>query len=424
MNKDRINIFNEAYDSALHILNTLRKAGFLAYFAGGWVRDFLLNIPSSDIDIATNALPEEIAKLFPRSLLVGAQFGVVIVREQKFQFEVATFRSDLEYKDGRKPEKVILQSSPKEDAQRRDFTINGMFYDPIDEKVIDYVEGQKDLQAKIIRTIGDPALRFKEDRLRMIRAIRFSKKFGFHLDDATKNALRTYSSTLLPAVSMERIWHELSKMRSGPNFKEALLEMAELGLLQAIFPRLKETSLEVLKERLRGIEKVTVAIPVILILANLFEKNDTSFLLELAPYLKASSDDTLWVETWLDAQVLLEKPNTFENHYEWAYFFANPKETPCLEVILCKLPEKEELQKKLQLLKKQLSAHIQRLLSRKPLVKAQDLQKYGIGPSKELGELLKEAEKIAIINDLSDTNAVISKLQQTALWKKLVKTSC
>ena len=170
---------------ATAIVRKLVAAGYTAYFAGGWVRDYLMGHPSEDIDLATDAPPEKIIDLFPKTLLVGVAFGVVVVIVDGHQFEVATFRRDIDYADGRKPSKIEL-STAEEDAFRRDFTINGMFYDPLTNQILDYVGGQEDLKKKIIRAIGNPHKRIQEDRLRMIRAVRLSCRFDFQIEEKTK----------------------------------------------------------------------------------------------------------------------------------------------------------------------------------------------------------------------------------------------
>ena len=228
--------------NATFIVETLKKNGFEAFFAGGFVRDLLLNIASSDIDIATDATPDQIAKLFPRTLLVGAKFGVAIVILKNHHFEIATFREDLNYQDGRRPESVRF-SHRQADAQRRDFTINGMFWCPIEHKIYDYVGGQIDIKNKLVKAIGDPLERFSEDRLRMLRAVRFAHRFQFALEKNTKEAIFELSSTLTPAVSVERIYQELSKMSAYDNFSHALTELFELNLLQTIFPDLQHCTL-------------------------------------------------------------------------------------------------------------------------------------------------------------------------------------
>src|ERR1700758_5583482 len=166
----------------------LRDQGHIAYFAGGCVRDMVRGLTPKDYDIATDARPETVQALFPRTYAVGAHFGVIIVLEDGFQFEVATFRSDEAYIDGRHPTAVHF-SSPEQDARRRDFTINGMFYDPVAEEVIDFVGGRADIAAKLVRAIGDPGQRFAEDRLRMLRAVRFATVLDYKIDRETWDAL-------------------------------------------------------------------------------------------------------------------------------------------------------------------------------------------------------------------------------------------
>src|SRR5688500_12446804 len=160
-------------EDALAVVRRLRDAGHVAYFAGGCVRDMLLGLEPKDYDVATDAPPDRVRQLFSNTQAVGAAFGVILVRQRKSQIEVATFRTDLKYVDGRRPEGVVFTTA-EEDAKRRDFTINGMFFDPVEEKVIDYVGGQEDLQNKLLRAIGEPNHRFEEDHLRLLRAVRFA----------------------------------------------------------------------------------------------------------------------------------------------------------------------------------------------------------------------------------------------------------
>ena len=222
--------------AALHVLGRLRKAGFQAFFAGGCVRDMLLGLRSSDYDIATDARPDQVRKLFRHVLLIGAKFGVAMVMVDGHKVEVTTFRSDLDYADGRRPEGVVF-SSPREDALRRDFTINGMFYDPIAREVIDYVGGRKDLQKGVLRTIGSPRERFSEDYLRMLRAVRFAVRFGFALDPATTRAARELAPRIVE-ISGERILDELGKMLVRDSAVAALHVLHDLKLAQAVLPEL------------------------------------------------------------------------------------------------------------------------------------------------------------------------------------------
>lgn len=216
-------------DAALAVTRRLRDNGHEALWAGGCVRDMLLNLEPTDIDVATNAHPERIVELFRRTRQVGAQFGVVLVKQGLHWIEVATFRSDVNYADGRRPERVVFTTA-EQDAQRRDFTINGLFYDPIERRTIDYVGGQRDLAGRIVRAIGDPAQRFAEDHLRMLRAARFATRFGFEIEPATAAAIREHAARLT-RISSERIREELEKMLVRSSRAPALRQIAELGLL-------------------------------------------------------------------------------------------------------------------------------------------------------------------------------------------------
>ncbi|MBI5725381.1 MAG: CCA tRNA nucleotidyltransferase [Planctomycetes bacterium] len=222
--------------TAMWVLRRLRSAGFEALFAGGCVRDMLMARPCSDYDIATSATPQDVRKLFPHVLLVGAQFGVAMVIRNRRKVEVATFRSDLSYSDGRRPDGVKF-STAREDALRRDFTINGMFYDPVARQVIDYVGGRDDLRAGVIRTIGRPQERFSEDYLRLIRAVRFAVRLDFKMEEQTAAAIRKFAPKI-SAVSGERIFEELSKMLALPSAADAMAMLRETGLAEHVLPEL------------------------------------------------------------------------------------------------------------------------------------------------------------------------------------------
>jgi len=227
--------------TAFDVVKKLQQAGYEAYIAGGAVRDELLGIPAYDIDIATSAKPEEIKKLFPRSYDRGKAFGVVAVRmklssEQVGEFEVATFRSDIGIFDHRRPKKIAFTSAAK-DAQRRDFTINGLFYDSVNAQIIDYVGGIKDLKNKIIRFIGQPQERINEDYLRILRAVRFANRFGFVLDEEGAEAIKE-NAIKIQGVSAERVRDELAKMFVHPSRVKAIEMLESLGLLEQILPEL------------------------------------------------------------------------------------------------------------------------------------------------------------------------------------------
>ena len=231
---------SEPYIAAVDIVRKLRDAGFQALWAGGCVRDLLLEKEPKDYDVATNALPEEVRHLFGerRTLAVGASFGVIIVRghQPDCDVEIATFRSEGPYLDGRRPEHVKFTTA-EEDAQRRDFTINGMFYDPINESIYDYVGGKADLQQHLIRAIGNPLERMQEDKLRLLRAIRFAATLGFHLAESTFHAIQTMANQIT-VVSPERISDELRKMLVHPHRKDAIDLVQSSGLLNPIIPKL------------------------------------------------------------------------------------------------------------------------------------------------------------------------------------------
>ena len=221
---------------AIAIVRRLRESGFVALYAGGSVRDMLLGHDPQDYDIATDARPGQVQKLFPHTYAVGAHFGVVVVHEGGHDFQVATFRSDLQYVDGRRPEGVTF-STPQMDAERRDFTINGLFYDPIQKEIIDYVEGRRDLKARIVRAIGDRVARFQEDRLRLLRAVRFTAVLGFEIEPATWAAVKGHAAEIHD-VSAERIREELVKIFVHRSRVHGFDLLVESGLMREVLPEI------------------------------------------------------------------------------------------------------------------------------------------------------------------------------------------
>jgi poly(A) polymerase len=218
---------------AVAVLQRLREAGHIAYFAGGCVRDSLLGLEAKDWDIATNAAPGRVRELFASTQAVGAAFGVILVRHGQSVVEVATFRADGTYEDGRRPSSVRFTSA-EEDARRRDFTINGLFVDPLEDRVIDYVGGRDDLAARLIRAIGLPAERFGEDHLRLLRAVRFAARFGFEIEPATAAAIASLANRV-KGISPERIGDELRLMLTPPTRNVAWTLLWNLGLGREIF---------------------------------------------------------------------------------------------------------------------------------------------------------------------------------------------
>ena len=223
--------------SARAIVARLQEAGFTALYAGGCVRDRLRGSEPHDYDIATDAKPEQVQALFRRTVAVGAQFGVICVMDEDREFQVASFRADGLYIDGRHPESVTF-STPEQDAQRRDFTVNGLFFDPIAERLIDYVGGQRDLEARLLRAIGNPADRFREDRLRLLRAVRFATVLGFDVEPATWRAVRE-NAAHIREVSAERIRDELVKIFLAPARVRGWDLLDESGLMREVLPELE-----------------------------------------------------------------------------------------------------------------------------------------------------------------------------------------
>lgn len=216
--------------AAVRIIQVLRRAGHVALLAGGCVRDELLGRTPKDYDVATSALPDQVLAAFPRARAVGKQFGVILVRQFGRDVEVATFRSDVSYTDGRRPDAVTF-GSHADDARRRDFTINGMFRDPLDDRVIDTVGGREDLARRLIRTIGDPSQRFGEDHLRMLRAVRLATELDFDVDPATLAAIQTHAGSL-ERISAERIWMELERLLIHPGRSRGWRLLVQSGLHQ------------------------------------------------------------------------------------------------------------------------------------------------------------------------------------------------
>ena len=242
-------------DFSTSVVQTLRQRGFQAYLVGGCVRDLLLGREPKDYDVATNATPRQVMEIFPETYAVGAQFGVVLVpasvgdavtgvsevSSKAHAVEVATFRSDIGYSDGRHPDEVRFTGDPREDVERRDFTINGMLLDPVSSEVLDFVGGRKDLEGGIVRTIGDPEQRFGEDKLRMLRAVRFAARFAarfeYSIEPATFAAMQNLAEQI-QVVSRERVRDELTRMLTEGHARRAFLLLDESGLLRQVLPEI------------------------------------------------------------------------------------------------------------------------------------------------------------------------------------------
>jgi poly(A) polymerase len=282
-------------EAALKIIKTLHMSGYEALLAGGCVRDMLLGRRACDYDIATNAHPREVVKLFKRTLKVGAKFGVVIVLLEDKQVEVATFRTEAGYVDGRRPSTVQF-SNAREDASRRDFTINGMFYDPITKEVKDYVDGQNDLKRKRLRTIGNPDERFQEDYLRMLRAVRFSTQLGFEIEPSTWKAICGNAEKIIK-ISGERIAIELEAILINPNRAKGMSMLLESGLAIEIF---HDISCSQAAFGINVLSKLRRKSDFALALACFFSDCQTQLALDEYKILKLSNNDNKHIQFLLD----------------------------------------------------------------------------------------------------------------------------
>lgn len=404
----------QAKEAATKVVKRLVKAGHVAYFAGGWVRDMLMQRRSDDIDIATSASVAEIQELFPKTIPVGVSFGIVIVVQDKVHFEVATFRKDRGYVDGRRPSS-IEPATAEEDAERRDFTINGMFYDPLREKLHDFVGGAEDIRRGVVRAIGDPDARFGEDRLRMMRAVRYSTRFDFPIEDATLKAITSHAHSLLPAVAMERVWQEFKKMSQFAHFDKGLVSLHYLQLLPTIFPQLKGVSAQEVERRLSGIEQFPKGAPTISELLELFPNQTLEQDLELCDYLKLSNEEREIVSYLHRMRSIVGMPKSWQDKlekFEWAELYASPFSDICLQIVAARFSEKERVRfldehaERIKLLERA----IRRMRLRRPILRSEHLLRAGISPGKEMGALLKEAEKISVNEGIEEPEQLLKRL--------------
>ena len=296
-----------------------------------------------------------------------------------------------------------------------------MFYDPLKNQLFDYVNGQQDIKNKLIRAIGNPHDRFLEDRLRMMRAVRYATRFDFPIEPSTVQAILDHASTLLPSVAMERVWQEFKKMAQFAHFNHGLVMLQELRLLPTIFPELKDLTPEEIQKRTNYIPHFPKNTPPIAELLELFSDASLQGLLELCEKLKVSRGEQDFVRFYHHAKELLKMPADWQRELEpieWAQFYADPSATMCLEIFAAHYPKEkkesflQEHRERQLLLKKA----IERLTTNQPVVRAEHLIQAGIAPGKKMGTLLKEAERIAVNNSLDDPHLVLAKLKASSLW--------
>ncbi len=369
--------------SAIKVVKRLRSYGFEALLAGGCVRDMLLGRSASDYDAATSALPDDVIRLFKRTLKVGAKFGVVIVLVEKQQVEVATFRTESGYADGRHPANVEFAGAA-EDAGRRDFTINGMFYDPLEGRVVDYVHGQADLKKRIIRTIGRAEERFGEDYLRMLRAVRFSTQLGFAIEPMTFSAI--YSSAQnITKISGERIAAELEGILVDPNRSTGMSLLVKSRLAESILPGFVGEPAEVAGAVLGQLRR---KINFILALAGLFAGCDAEYALKNCKVLKLSRNQTKHLKFLLTSRGKLL--NEQMSLAELKLIAAEPYFGDLYELQRAIQKAKGDGISALVNIRKRIKALGDIELRPKPLLTGHDLIRLGAVPGPALGQLAEE----------------------------------
>ena len=369
--------------TAVKIIKRLRKNGFQALMAGGCVRDMLLSRRANDYDVATDARPDHIVKLFRRTIKVGVKFGVVIVLLENQQVEVATFRTETGYTDGRHPSKVKFTSAV-EDAARRDFTVNGMFYDPIERKVIDYVNGQADLKKRILRTIGSPAERFGEDYLRMLRAVRFSTQLDFTIEPKTWAAVSS-NAKKITGISGERICAELEGILVNPNRSAGAAMLSDSGLLEVIFPGFIG---QLVKFSLKVLGQLPEKIDYPLALASLFAGCEIKFALDKLKTLKLSRQTTKHAKSLLTNRDKLL--NDKMSLAELKTLLAQPYFYDLFDLQKAIQKAKGQDITALVSLKKRIKCLGDVELRPKPLLNGHELMRLGAVPGPVLGQLAQE----------------------------------
>lgn len=371
------------YAQALKVVKRLRQQGFEALFAGGCVRDQLLGREASDYDVVTDATPDRIIALFRRTLKIGAQFGVVMVILEGRQVEVATFRTEGGYQDGRRPGFVEFASA-REDASRRDFTINGMFYDPIEGKVLDFVGGREDLERRIIRTIGEPSHRFSEDYLRMLRAIRFAARLDFHIEEATWGAICEFAPKI-SVISAERIAVELEMILTDPGRGRGGRLLIESGLAGAIFPGVAGEDLEAGS---RTLEFLPDQVDFGLALAAFLSRVETDRAVGMVEGLKLSNVKLKKVRNLLENRgVLMDADMPIA---DLRLMLAEPYYGDLLSLQFAICRDKGESTEPLETLKRRAEAVPDRRKLPPPLLDGHELLALGVPPGPPVGKIMRE----------------------------------
>lgn len=407
---DRSFIEKSSFHEALQIYRRLKAAGHTCYFAGGCVRDWLLGRNNDDIDLASSATPGEVMELFDKVIPLGQRYGSVAVviqnAERAKTFEITTFRQDGHYSDGRHPDQ-ITPSDPMTDAQRRDFTVNGLFYDPDEEIVIDYVEGLRDLKNGILRAIGEPKQRFLEDRLRMLRAVRFSCRLGFEIDAATKKAIEELAVDLYPKVSIERVWQEWAKMEKEHTLAQGLHQFLQLGLLQSLIPSLQQD-----RQSFRIVQDVSKAkLPLFLTICTLILFSSACSVDDLLAFVKAKQAENIgrfwkqprknlalaqkiqaFIEYWIHDPKVCKEPHS------WSALLAcsieNPSFDQWIKLFFLYYGNNLDSWENWNQWKQKYKLPLQRILEGKKLIDPQVLISLGYAPGPRLGEILHKVRQL------------------------------
>jgi len=389
------------YNEACKLIRQLKGAGHKAYFAGGAVRDMVLLRPLQDIDIATDASIEELKALFPKAILVGAQFGVLRVIRRHHEFEIASFRTESDYQDGRHPAHVEKASSYEEDAKRRDFTINGLFFNPEEESILDCVEGLEDIRKKQLRTIGSPHERFQEDRLRVLRAIRFSHSLHFPIQRETLDAMKEFAPTVSQHVSPERIWVELSKMNDVMILPAAFKSMLSIGLFQALFPFAPPES--ECMTRLRLLETTKTSLP--LALSLLFYDVDQLSLWAREQFHISHQDELLMEQFQTMHRGFTQEPLSEITIVNLLALSFSEEILPLLALFM-PTPWLSTIEQK----RTEFLPWIQQRRTKQYLISGKTLLDCGIPPGKKVGELMEKAFLLSLHKRLLDKEMLLREI--------------
>ncbi len=407
---DRIELGCDA-DEAVSLIRTLADAGFVAYLAGGCVRDALLGITPKDYDVATNATPQAVRKVFgkSRTLAFGASFGVIGVlppnqqRENVHQqvTEVATFRSDGTYSDGRRPDSVHF-GDPEQDALRRDFTINGLFYDPVDDRLIDFVGGRQDLRSGLLRTIGDPNDRFAEDRLRMLRAVRFAATLGFEIDPATRSAVVQHSRSL-EVVSGERIGAEMRRLLVSRFALRGINDLVQLDLAGKVLPELLQMQISSVAARCEAARSDDFRYQLAAILS--LSSDPSQALRGVSECWKLSNEETRAISSALKFHRLLTEFN------ETAWSVTQPiminrdiESILDLAAVIAESQPNDQWRRSVSAARQRLDWSKDRL-NPDPFLTGDDLRELGVPPGPEYSKLLSKARSLQLDGELTSHEA-------------------